>query len=570
MNDFNESPEPSKGPVQRVAQDVLDKVDPLSFGRSLAATAVGLARHPLSVLSAYQHFAVNAICSAQAVASRLIGSKGNSPLAPGSRDKRFSDPAWEDNPLFYALLQAHFLRERFVRDLLSAANLDPQMERKARFVGQLIVDALAPTNYLWTNPTALRRAFETGGGSLLRGLRLFGQDLRERGGWPKQVDTSSFQVGRNLAVTHGKVVYQNDLMELIQYSPQTPDVHELPLLCSPPWINKYYIMDLAPGRSFVEWAIQHGHSTFMISYRNPDDSMRNLTLDDYLLRGPYQTVQVVQEITKSPKVNVVGLCLGGTLTTMLLAYLVEIGEEQRINCTTLLNTLVDFSDPGPIGAFLDPDSVAAISRRVQKRGYLDDKEMAYTFSLLRANDLVFNYVAKNWLMGEEPPAFDILAWNGDSTRLPAKMYTSYLKGLYQENRLARSELVSQGKKLVLSKIKQDVYILAAIEDHIAPWRSSYKSTQLFSGRTKFVLSSSGHIAGIVNPPSKTAVHWTNPKLPADPEAWLLGATKHQETWWEDWARWMSERAGPRRDPPAIGSKAHPPISDAPGTYVFAK
>jgi len=570
MNDFNESQEQPKGPVQRVAQGVLDKVDPLSFGRSLAATAFGLARHPLSVLSAYQHFAVNAMGAAQAVASRLIGSKGSSPLAPGSKDKRFSDPAWEDNPLFYALLQAHFLRERLVGDLLSAANLDPQTARKARFVAQLVVDALAPTNYLWTNPTALRRAFETGGGSLLRGLRLFGQDLRERGGWPKQVDTSSFQVGKNLAVSHGKVVYQNDLMELIQYSPQTPDVYEIPLLCSPPWINKYYIMDLAPGRSFVEWAVQHGHTTFMISYRNPDDSMRELTLDDYLLRGPLQAVQVIQEITKAPKVNIVGLCLGGTLTTMLLAYLAETGEERRINSATLLNTLVDFSDPGPIGAFLDPNSVAAISRRVEKRGYLDDKEMAYTFSLLRANDLVFNYVAKNWLMGEEPPAFDILAWNGDSTRLPAKMYTSYLRGLYQENRLARSELVSQGKKLILSRIKQDVYILAAIEDHIAPWRSSYKSTQLFSGRVKFVLSSSGHIAGIVNPPSKTAVHWSNHKLPADPEDWLLGATKHQETWWEDWARWISDRAGARRGPPPMGSKAHPPISDAPGTYVLAK
>src|SRR5262252_9307077 len=315
MNDINQEAEHSEGPLQRVAHEVLDKIDPLSFGRSLAATAVGLARHPLSLFSAYQHFAVNAMGAAQAVASRLIGSKGSSPLAPGSKDKRFSDPAWEDNPLFYALLQAHFLRERLVGDLLSAANLDPQTARKARFVAQLVVDALAPTNYLWTNPTALRRAFETGGGSLLRGLRLFGQDLRERGGWPKQVDTSSFQVGRNLAVSHGKVVYRNDLMELIQYSPQTPDVYEIPLLCSPPWINKYYIMDLAPGRSFVEWAVQHGHTTFMISYRNPDDSMRELTLDDYLLRGPLQAVQVIQEITKAPKVNIVGLCLGGTLTT---------------------------------------------------------------------------------------------------------------------------------------------------------------------------------------------------------------------------------------------------------------
>ena len=569
MTDASNAQKQPKGTVRRAADELLDRIDPLSFGRSLAATAVGLARHPLSVVSAYQHFALSALGAAQAVTSRVMGAKTPGPVEPSAKDRRFADPAWQENALFYALQQAHFLRERLVAELVDAAGLDEQTARKAHFTTQLMVDALAPTNYLWSNPTALRRAFETGGMSLLRGLRHFGEDLRRRGGWPKQVDTSNFQVGKNLAVTPGKVIYRNDLMELIQYAPQTPKTFEVPVLCSPPWINKYYIMDLAPGRSFIEWAIQHGHTTFAISYRNPDASMRDLSLDDYLLRGLRQATEIVREITQAPKINLVALCLGGTLATMLLSYLSEAGEDW-VNSATLLNTLVDFGEPGPIAAFTDPKSVEVLSRKVERQGSLGAKEMAHTFSLLRANDLIFNYVAKNWLMGEEPPAFDILAWNGDSTRLPANMYTSYLRSFYQDNQLARGELVIAGKRLRPSNVKQDVYILAAIEDHIAPWRSSFKTTGLLGGRVRFVLSSAGHIAGIVNPPSKSAVHWSNDQLVADPEAWLASATKHQETWWEDWARWIAQRAGAERLAPQLGDHKFPPLADAPGTYVLAE
>jgi polyhydroxyalkanoate synthase len=373
-------------------------------------------------------------------------------------------------------------------------------------------------------------------------------------------------VGKTLGITPGKVVYRNDLFELMQYAPQTETTFEVPLLCGPPWINKYYIMDLAPGRSFVEWAVQHGHTTFAISYRNPDASMREVSFDDYLVGGLYQATKVVREITGAPKVNVVGLCLGGTLTTMLLGYLAELRQDW-VNCATLLNTLVDFSEPGPIAAFIDPRSVEVLIRQVEKRGYIGADQMANTFSLLRANDLVFNYIVKNWLMGEEPPAFDLLAWNSDSTRLPARMYTSYLRGCYQENQLAKGEMVIAGKKLRPSKVKQDAFILAAVEDHIAPWRSSFKTTQLWGGRVKFVLSSSGHIAGIVNPPGKNAVHWTNDKPASDPDQWQASATKHAETWWEEWARWIGQRAGDRKPPPPIGSKDYPVLGDAPGTYV---
>jgi polyhydroxyalkanoate synthase len=569
MSDPNEDQKQTKGTVRRAADELLDRIDPVSFGRSLAATAVGLARHPLSVLSAYQHFAVSALGAAQAVTSRMMGTKTPGPVEPTAKDRRFADPAWQENPLFFALQQAHFLRERLVTELVDAAGLDEQTTKKARFTTQLMVDALAPTNYLLTNPAALRKAFETGGLSVLRGFRQFGEDLRHRGGWPKQVDTSSFQVGKNLAVTSGKVIYRNDLMELIQYAPQTPKTFAVPILCSPPWINKYYIMDLAPGRSFIEWAIQHGHTTFAISYRNPDASMEDVSLDDYLLRGLHQATKVVREITQAPKINLVALCLGGTLATMLLSYLSEMGEDW-VNSATLLNTLVDFGEPGPISAFTDPKSLESLSRRVKRNGYLSAKDMEHTFNLLRANDLVFNYVANNWLMGQEPAAFDILAWNGDSTRMPANMYISYLRSFYQGNQLARGELEAAGKRLPTSNVKQDVYILAAVEDHIAPWRSSFKTTGLLGGHVKFVLSSAGHIAGIVNPPSKNAVHWTNDQLVADPDAWLASATKHQETWWEDWAHWIAQRAGEERLPPQLGNQAFRPLADAPGTYVLAK
>jgi polyhydroxyalkanoate synthase len=355
----------------------------------------------------------------------------------------------------------------------------------------------------------------------------------------------------------------------MQYSPQTKNVFGIPLLCSPPWINKYYIMDLAPGRSFIEWAVQHGHTTFAISYKNPDATMKDVSFDDYLVRGLFESTRVIREITGAPKINIVGLCLGGTLTAMLLAYLAELRKDW-VNSATLLNTLVDFSEPGPIGAFIDPHSVEVIARRVEKRGYIGAEDMSHTFSLLRANDLVFNYITKNWLMGEEPPAFDLLAWNGDSTRLPAKMYNSYLRSCYQANELARGEMIIAGKKLRLERAKQDVFIVAAIDDHIAPWRSSFKTTQLWGGQVHFVLSNAGHIAGIVNPPSKNAIYWTNDKLVADPDAWQAEAIKHDETWWEEWARWIAKRAGAHRPAPAIGSKDFPPLEEAPGSYVHMK
>lgn len=549
------------------ARNFLDQLDATGLGRSLLAEAAGLVRSPVASTAACKRFVLGELSAAGASLARLTGATNEGPVPMPAKDRRFADRAWAENGLYFGLLQGHLLRERLALELVEAAHLPLAQASKARLASQVLVDSLAPSNFLWTNPAALKRALETGGLSVVRGFGNFLEDFRTRKGWPKQVDSSSFEVGKNVAATPGKVVFRNQLIELIQYAPQTAETFRVPLLCSPPWINKYYIMDLAPGRSFVEWAVKHGHTTFAISYRNPDASMRDVSLDDYLLDGPVAATRVIQEITGAPKVNVAGLCLGGTLATMFLAYLNEIGED-RVNTLTLLNTLVDFSEPGMLGAFTDEKTIARLGRRIANRGYLDSEEMSATFNLLRAGDLVFSYVASRWLMAEPLQAFDLLAWNADTTRMPARMHMDYLRACYQENRLARDELVIAGQQLRPSTIRQDAFILAAAEDHITPWRSSFMTTRLLVGKVRFVLSSAGHIAGIVNPPHKNAVHWVNERIEVDPELWRAAATRRNESWWEEWARWIETRAGDRGLPPPLGSSRHPPLMDAPGEYVL--
>ncbi|MDQ1514520.1 MAG: poly[(R)-3-hydroxyalkanoate] polymerase subunit PhaC [Actinomycetota bacterium] len=545
----------------------LGTLDPVSFGKALGRFGTEVARRPLPTIAAMARYGTGLSLTGLAAAGRSVGLKTPGPIAPPAKDKRFADRAWEDNAAFFATGQAYRLMGRLVDDLLALAELEEPWNGKAGFAMRALVDAFAPTNFLATNPAALKRAFETGGVSLLRGARNFMTDVATNGGFPRKVDRSAFTVGKNIAATPGKVVFRNDLMELIQYEPQTPTTYSIPLLSSPPWINKYYIMDLAPGRSFVEWAVQHGHTVFQISYRNADESMGKVRLDDYLLEGPRTAIDVINEITGSEKVNMVGLCLGGSLTGMLLAYMAAKGDN-RINSATLLNTMLDFSDAGGLGNFTDPESVTRLEAKMAKRGYLDSNEMSRTFDLMRANDLIWNYVASNWLMGEAPPAFDILAWNEDGTRMPAAMHSFYLRSCYIGNQLARGAMTLADTPLDLSAIKADTYVLSAKEDHIALWTTAYKTTQLLSGHVRYTLSSSGHIAGIVNPPSPKAMYWTNPENPADPKAWLNGATEHKGSWWEDWTAWIAERSGAKRDAPAVGSAAYPPVDDAPGKYVL--
>jgi polyhydroxyalkanoate synthase len=545
--------------------------DPALFGKALAAAVVAAARHPWSGASLTMQLGAKLLNTGLAAGSRLWGTPTAGPVPVDPRDKRFTDPAWEDNPAFWALRQSYLAWRQYGLDLIRISDLDPVEAGKAELAMGVIADALAPTNFAATNPAVLKRALETGARSLVDGVRNFVDDMLHNNGRPRQVDMSPFTVGENLAATPSKVVYRSDLIEVLQYLPRTDQVFGVPLLCSPPWINKYYVMDLAPGRSFIEWAVGHGHTVFAISYRNPDASMAHTRMDDYLIDGPRAALDVVGEITGAGKVDLVGLCLGGALTMMTACYLDELSDD-RINTITLLNTMVDFTDPGVLGRFTDEATVAKLERRMARRGYLEGSEMAGTFDLLRANDLIFNYVVSNWLLGRQPPAFDILAWNADSTRMPAAMHSFYLRACYIHNQLAKGEMELAGQRLDLGDVDQDLYIVAAINDHIVPWTSSYATIKHVTGPARFVLSSGGHIAGIVNPPGPKGWYLTTDTDTADanpdsPEQWRAAATRHQGSWWDDWAWWAGQRAGEKVPPPALGSPRHPVLGDGPGEYV---
>jgi polyhydroxyalkanoate synthase len=457
-----------------------------------------------------------------------------------------------------------------VSELLDLADLGSLQESKAKFAANFLVDAISPTNILPGNPAALKRAFETGGKSVVSGLRNMANDVRHNGGWPSQVDSSGFEVGVNMGSTKGSVIYRSDLIELIQYTPQTESVHSVPLLFCPQWINKYYIMDLAPGKSLIEWAIQHGHTCFAISYRNPDKSMRDVGFRDYLFKGPLDAVRVVREVTGASEVNTVSVCLGGTLTAIGLAYNAARGDDS-IKSATFLNTHTDFTEPGILGTFTDESSVASLEKEMRKKGYLESSTMARTFSALRPNDLIFSYVVNNWLLGNKPPAFDLLAWNDDATRMPARMHSEYLQSCYLRNEFARGEFEVEGMRLDPGRVDADAFVLAAVGDHVVPWTSAYKTSLLLGGKNRFVLCTSGHIAGIVSPPSPKAKHWVNDSLPADPHEWKADAQQVDGTWWNDWTTWIADRGGEMVAPPEqLGSDAYPPIEPAPGSYVRAK
>lgn len=529
------------------------RADPADLGRSALSALARATARPAEAGAAWQRFWAAIARAGPAAIGRwrgslavsAAGSAGGADLADIS-GKRFADPSWAANPAYFALRQAYLATCRLAEDLLAAGRGDPVTDQKARLAVGFALDALAPTNFLLTNPAALKRALETGGASVVAGARNLLDDIAHNRGRPRQVDTRPFELGRNLAATPGRVVFRDELMELIQYTPRGKRVRAAPLLASPPWINKYYVADLAPGRSFLEWAIKHQRTVFAISSRDPDASMSGITLENYLVEGPSTALDVICDITGSPTVDVVGLCLGGALTAVLAAYLAA-GGDDRIGSLTLLNTLLDYSEPGVPGGFAGAG----------------------------ANDLIFSYVVSSWLMGQPPPAFDLLAWNADSAPLPAAMHAFCLRSLYERNELARGELELAGRRLSLGDVKGDVYVAGAVNDHIAPWASAYRATGLLGGNVRYVLSSGGHIAGIVNPPSARAWYLADgnaragapAQYPADARQWRTGARRHPGSWWEDWAAWSGARAGRLVPPPPMGSDRFPVLGDAPGEYV---
>jgi polyhydroxyalkanoate synthase subunit PhaC len=546
------------------------ELDPAGLGEALGKLAMSVAGQPAALSRLAMEYGIRSTQAALAATLRSFGVEQEGP-APVPEDRRFSDPAWTSNPFFYLLRQQHALLEAFLQDLLIAAELDDTARQKADFALRQVLDAAAPTNWLATNPAALKKAFDTGGLSLVRGASNALRDLTTNKGMPRQVTPGRFRPGHELAATPGSVVYRNRLIELIQYEAQTDTVYEVPLLFSPPWINKYYIMDLAPGKSLVEWAVQHRHTCFMISYRNPDETLAELSMSDYLQEGPLAALGVVEEITGAQQTNVAALCLGGTMAAALLAWLTARGED-RIASLTLMNTLLDFTLPGQLGVFTDEATITRLTRVMARKGYLPADSMATTFNLLRGRDLVWNYVVNDWLLGEEPAPFDMLSWNADSTRMPATMQIEYLRSLYLENRLAKGELELAGERLDLSKISKESYFVSAERDHIALWKAVYAGARLMGGTVRFMLSNSGHIAGVVNPPNPKSKHWVSSAdtLPEDPETWRRQASEVGKSWWLDWTPWIEARAGKLQTPPALGSKSYPPLVTAPGTYVLQK
>ena len=550
-----------------VFEGAFDTTDPVALGRSFVGAMVRSALHPVKAAPAWMRFGIGMGVVGVDTAARAVGVHlpGVSRVEP--KDARFTSPAWNDNFVYHGLLESYLAVARLLRELVHAARIEGPAGPKAEFATQLVTDALAPTNFLPTNPAALERVFETAGLSLVRGARNFVHDVLHNDGWPSQVDRSRFLLGRTTAATPGKVVFRNDLIELLQYTPQTSDVYEVPLLVCPPWINRYYIADLAPGKSLVEWAVRRGHTVFAVSYRNPDPSMRDLTFDDYLRLGPLTAIDVVREITGHETVNTLAVCLGGTMNAMALAYLDACGD-RFVNSSTYLNSAIDYQGAGTLASvFADPTTVDALVRKMESKGYLDGKDMARTFDLLRANDLVFRYVVDNWLLGKPPPSFDLLAWNADSTNMPGRAHGHFVRQMYVENSLARDAYVAMGERLMVSEIATDSYVVAAVDDHIVPWRVSYRTTQLLKGPVRFVLTSAGHIAGIVNPPSAKARLWKGTDLPPAADDWFASATMEHDTWWNDWGEWIDARGGARVIPPPMGTDRHSVLGDAPGTYV---
>jgi len=544
----------------------LASLDPGTLAAALAEAGVELVRRPSRLATELAGLALAQAGVAVDVARASLGAR-EEPIAAPNGDKRFADRAWTENPALRAVMEGYLTSARWSKRVLADTDLPEQTRRKADFALDVLLDALSPSNVPFLNPSVVKEAFDTGGHSLLRGLANFVDDLAHRQGRPKQVDSESFVLGETLAATPGRVVFRNELIELLAYEPQTETVFATPVVYSPAWINKYYVLDLAPGRSFVEHAVRAGFTVFAISYRNPDAAMADLRFDDYLRDGLMTAIDQACEITGSPAVNLVAVCMGGALATVALAVLAARGQSSRVASAAVLNSLADFEEPGPVGAFVDEGTIEKIEERNARRGYLPANDMSGTFTLMRGNDLLWNYVVSNWLMGKQPPAFDLLVWNDDGTRLPAAMHSQFLRTCYLENALVTPGAASfDGTPVDLGTIETPLYLLASEKDHIAPWESVYRTTQLVSGPVRFVLASSGHIAGLVQPPGGRSPRYrVASSLPAEPAAWLAGAEQVEESWWEDWVRWAGLHSGEQVAPPEL-----PEGVPAPGTYVRAR
>ncbi|MCE2509872.1 MAG: class I poly(R)-hydroxyalkanoic acid synthase [Alphaproteobacteria bacterium] len=565
---------------QRIVQDFLSKQAEQSDGAMGMPTNVGTAflemtkemmANPVKVFEAQMELWQGYLELWQHATNRAMGIEAAPVIEPEDSDRRFEHPEWDNNPMFAYIKQSYLLTSRWMQSLPSKAeNLDPDDARKVDFYTRQFVNAIAPSNFVLTNPEVLQATIESRGENLVRGLQNLLEDLESGKGHLQilQTDPDAFKLGKNIASTPGKVVYQSDLMQLIQYEPTTKQVYKRPLLIIPPWINKYYILDLREKNSFVRWALEKGHTVFMISWVNPDERYADKSFEDYMYEGPLAALDAIEKATGEKQANVVGYCIGGTLLASTLAYLAA-NNDRRVHSATFLTTMVDFEEPGELAVFIDEEQLAELEEKMDNRGYLEGREMATTFNMMRENDLIWSFVVNNYLLGKDPFPFDLLFWNSDSTRMPAKMHSFYLRHMYLENRLSKPKGITLGSTPIdLRKVKVPTYLLACREDHIAPWKSVYAATQLYGGTNRFVLSASGHVAGVVNPPAKNKYgFWTSDTNPGTPEAWLAGAEQKEGSWWQDWAKWIAGQGGSKVEARLPGKGGLKPIEAAPGSYV---
>jgi len=549
-------------------------VDPYNIGRAFMEMTARIMANPARLMQAQLGFWQDYMTLWQNTARRIMGIESEPVIGPAATDRRFKDDAWKENEVFDFIKQSYLLSARYVQDVVThVEGLDGKTAQKVDFYTRQFIDAMSPSNFLLTNPEVLRKTAETGGENLLKGLNNLLGDL-ERGKGKlhiKMTDMDAFKLGENIGVSPGKVVFQNDLMQLIQYTPSTEQVLKRPLIIAPPWINKFYILDLRPRNSFVRWAVSQGHTVFVISWVNPDERLAGKGFDDYMKEGYLAALDAVEAATGEKEVDAIGYCLGGTLLASTLAYMAVKGDN-RIKTATFFVTMLDFQEAGELGVFIDEEQLKSLEEKMNKRGYLEGSEMATTFNMLRANDLIWSFVVNNYLLGNDPFPFDLLYWNADSTRMPARMHSFYLRKMYQENLLAQQDGISLAEVPIdLGKITVPAYFLSTREDHIAPWKSTYRGTQLLGGPKRFVLAASGHIAGVVNPPDGGKYgHWISQDVPPEPDAWLQGATEMAGSWWPDWQRWVvsfGKAMVPARQP---GDGKLKPLEDAPGSYVRVK
>jgi polyhydroxyalkanoate synthase len=541
--------------------------------KTLGAVAQSYAQDPQKLMEAQMRLWASYGELWQSAWRRALGEDVGPVASPERGDKRFTDKDWQQNTIFDFLKQFYLLSARWAGDLVEEAQgLDDHTRHKARFYVDQISNAVSPSNFALTNPEVLRATLASNGANLIEGLKNLEEDLKAGQGRLriKQTDLSAFELGKNVATTPGKVVFQNDTFQLIQYTPTTDKVFEIPLLIVPPWINKFYILDLNPKKSFVRWATEQGFTVFVVSWVNPDERHGHKSFADYMRDGFIAALDQAQAATQIPKVNVIGYCVGGSLVAAGLGYLAAKGDE-RVNAVTFFTTQVDFEKAGDLRVFVDKEQIEWAEGRMKDKGYLAGRHLADAFNLLRSNDLIWSYVVNNYMLGKDPMPFDLLYWNSDSTRMPAGVHSQYLRECYLNNRLAKAQMTLDGVRIDLKKVKLPIYNLAAREDHIAPLPSVFRLGQNFGSETRLVVAGSGHIAGVVNPPeAQKYQYWTNDKGAATLEEWLAGATEHKGSWWPDWVNWMTPKSGKKVKARVPGEGKLKAIEDAPGSYVLVK